>query len=712
MKLFCKIALSLTAIIALGSCNKYEALNFQVEKPITFADQEVIDAYQPLKSYLDKSKDPNFKLGGAVSLTDYVNKGVMYRLINSNFDEITLGYEMKHGAVVNNDGTLNLSNVDNLLKTAKAAGISVFGHTLAWHSNQNATYLNKLIAPTIIPGTVQPSWDLVTGANFETADASNYESNSNAVASFTAVGQGANGTGRALKINNSRVRTNDYDAQFFLKFSPAVVAGEKYELVMDVKADDAATISTQAHVTPGAYKFYDFFGQVPFTTSWTKYTKQITVTSDMATCKTIAFNLGKIATNYYFDNITLKKYNEKGSGNAGYSYFFTNPTLNLYFTAQVVHGLTPLQNGKEYTIKFVAKGSVAGNIRSDLQSTSDYSSNSFGTIALTTGWKEYEFKTTATKADRNNFVISFADYVGTVNIDNVKLTSSDSPTNLIATSDFESGTGAWGGYGNGSTRGLSAQGEGYGGAQDQIIEKTADEKKTLITNALDKWISGMVDSTKKYVKAWDVVNEPMDDGKPYELKTGVGKTLKADEFYWQDYMGKDYALKAFQLAKQHGNASDVLFINDYNLEYNIDKCKGLILYVQYLEGKGAKIDGIGTQMHISTTSDKAKIEEMFKLLAATGKMIKVSELDMGINGKMTAQATNEDYKVQEEMYKYVISKYFELIPAKQRYGITIWSPLDSPANSGWRAGEPIGLWTEGFVRKPAYMGVSDGLKSK
>jgi len=712
MKQYHKITLGLAASLVMASCSKYETLTYQVDKPLTIANQEQINAYNPLKSYLDSVKYPKFKFGAAISLSEYVSKGVMYRLVNSNFNDITAGYEMKHGSVVRNDGTYNFINVNNLLQTASKAKISVFGHALVWHSGQNATYLNKLIAPLIIPGVSQPTWDLETGANFETDIATNYEYNANAIASFTSAGQGAGGIGRALKITNTSIRTNDYDVQLFVKLPNAVVVGEKFELAMDVKADIAASYSTQAHITPGAYKHYDFFGTISATTAWAKYTKQITITADMATSKTIAFNLGKTATSFYFDNITVKKYNEKGSGNSGYSYFFTNPTVANYWTAQVVHNLSPLQNGKEYTVKFAAKGSVAGNIRAEIQSTSDYSANSLGTIALTTAWKEYEFKTTTTKADRNNFVVSFGDYVGKVNIDNVKLTLSDGIANLIPTSDFESGVGAWGGFGNGSTRGLSAQGEGYGGAQDQIIQKTADQKKTLITNAMKSWISVMVDTSKKYVKAWDVVNEPMDDARPYELKTGVGRTLSADEFFWQDYLGKDYAVEAFKLARQYGNATDVHFINDYNLEYSIDKCKGLIQYVQYIESKGAKVDGIGTQMHISTSADRAKIEEMFKLLAATGKMIKVSELDMGIASKKTPDATLEDYNKQMELYKFVIDKYFEIIPANQRYGITIWSPLDSPVNSFWRAGEPIGLWTQGFVRKPAFMGVAEAFKGK
>ncbi|WP_443938741.1 endo-1,4-beta-xylanase [Pedobacter sp. MW01-1-1] len=708
-----KIVLCLSMAALIASCTKHETLEYEVDKPISFANQEAIDAYMPLKSYLRKEAHPNFKFGVALGLSEYVSKGVKYRLANTNFDEIVLGYEMKHGAVVQADGKLKLDNVKTLLETAKSAGMEVYGHTLCWHSNQNAVYLNKLIAPIIIPGTAQPSWDIVTSNNFETESATNYEANTNAVLSFTAAGQGAGGTGRALKITNSAVRTNEWDAQFFIKFSPAVQIGEQYELSMDVKADASATIPTQAHTVPYTYKFYDFFGSVTATPTWTKFTKTITVTESMANCGAIAFNLGKFATSVYLDNMTLKKYNAKGSGNGGYAYFFTNPSVTNYWTAQVAHDIAALQNGKEYTLKFVAKASAEGIIRAEAQSTSDYSANSFGTFSLGLGWKEYELKTTMTKADRNRLVISFGDFKGTVYMDNVKLMVTGSSDNVIPTSDFESGAGAWTGWGNSSTRGLTALGEGYGGAQDQIIQKTAAEKNTLITNALTTFIKGMLETCKGYVKAWDVVNEPMDDAKPYELKTAAGRTtIAADEFFWQDYMGKDYAVTAFNLARQNGNADDKLFINDYNLEYSIDKCKGLIEYVKYVEGKGAKVDGIGTQMHISITADKDKIAQMFTLLAATGKLIKVSELDIGLGGVKTAAATEEQYKQQKEMYKYVFDKYFELVPAKQRYGITIWSPTDSPANSSWRAGEPIGLWTESFTRKPAYVGVAEGLKDK
>ena len=552
-----KVALGLTSLL-ITSCTKYEALEFDVVKPETAVIQEDIDSYPAIKSFINRTTNPNFKLGVALSLSDYNNKNVMYRLANKNFDEIALGYEMKHGAVVQANGTLLLDNVTKLLETAKAAGTSVYGHTLCWHANQNATYLKSIIAPDVTAST-GPGWDLITTADFESDASNNFQANANAITSYTALGGGFNGVGRALKITNASVRTNDWEAQFFLRFAPAAVLGEKYTLKMDVRADVSASYPTQAHVTPGAYKHWDFFGTISATPTWTTYIREITVTADMATCGAIAFNLGKTATNFYFDNITLTKYN--------------------------------------------ATGSV------------------------------------------------------------------------------------------------------------QTKEKAPELKKTIITNALDKWMSGILTASKPYVKAWDVVNEPMDDGRPYELKTGVGKTVGTDEFYWQDYMGKDYAVTAFQLARKYGNPSDILFINDYNLEYNLDKCRGIIAYVNYIEGKGAKVDGIGTQMHIDIKSDKIKIAEMFKLLAATKKLIKISELDIGLAGVRTAGATQEHYKAQAEMYKYVIDKYFELIPVSQRYGITLWSPLDSPANSSWRADDPIGIWTQQYVRKIAYSYVAESIKA-
>ncbi len=709
-----KVALGITTLLV-TSCNVYEPLDFSVDKPESVALQEDIDAYPALKSYINRTAHPNFKFGVALSLSDYVNKGVMYRLANKNFDEIALGYEMKHGAVVQANGSLALDNVSKLLETAKAAGTSVYGHTLCWHANQNATYLNSVIAPMIVTAPAYAN-DLNT-AGLQNGSFTGWNT-SNKGAGITVVNNAGMGTGtKALKLTSSAGSSSATDLQLI---SPTIniVPGHKYEIVCHIKSDVAGegriAFEGLTNNTPEVNWMKTGKASATFATdiSWKEIRFQV---SDFTgNSIKLHFDLGyKPNVNYYIDINNLYVYDTQGTpavvnlvangdfetgsawggwggnssrgitadglgyNNKGKAFYVTNPTKGAnYWDVQTLLDLgTPLSNGESYSLSFWVKGTEEGIIRPELQSPS-YTSNGFGQIGVTKEWKLVDVSTTVSGTDKSRLVFSYGEFAGTVYIDNVVLKSTKATGGTVTTA-----------------------------------EKSAQEKSILIHNALDNWMSGMLAVSKPYVKAWDVVNEPMDDGRPYELKTGVGRTLSTDEFYWQDYLGKDYAVTAFQLARKYGNANDILFINDYNLEYNLDKCRGIIQYVNYIEGKGAKVDGIGTQMHIDITSDKTKIAEMFKLLAATGKLIKISELDIGLGKVKTANATQEQYKAQAEMYKYVIDKYFELIPAAQRYGITLWSPLDSPANSSWRADEPIGLWTQQYVRKQAYSYVAESIKA-
>jgi endo-1,4-beta-xylanase len=713
MKRYKRILAGLLAGVALASCSD-DKLVFDVKKPVSLEEFEYLKNYDVLKSYVSTSS-PNFKLGAGVSVSEFNKRATEYSMITSNFNEVVAGWEMKHGAVVQADGTLNLTNVAAFISTAKEAGLDVYGHTLTWHANQNAAYLNKLIAPVIIPGG-SPAWEEILVLDFETDVATNYSVKETGIPSF--VEPGASGTGRALKIENESVRSAGHDVQLFVDFAATgAVKGDKFKLSMKVKADQANTISTQGHDQNG-YKDWATFGYPSITTSWTEYVTEVEITDARVGIKRITFDLGSTATNFYFDDIVVSKWNESGgpgepyleesiitnstfeAGDGGWggwgqgtkgvtpngegadgvgkAFSFTNSSLTKdYWDTQIAYDFaTPLIQGSKYVMKLKIKGSQEGVIKPELQSSSSYQSNGFGDVAVTTSWQELTFNTIATAADRNRFIISYGHYVGTVYIDDIT---------------------------------IQRENPNEGGSQ--TIEKTPEEKYEIIYGELERWIAGIMEVSKDHVKAWDVVNEPMDDGSPFELKSGVGKELKADEFFWQDYLGYDYAVEAFKLAKQYGNSDDKLFINDYNLEYNLDKCRGIIAYVEHIEENGGRVDGIGTQMHIHTGSDRGKITQMLELLAETGKLIKISELDIGIEGGVKTQnATSEQLRAQADMYKFVIEEYVRLIPVSQQYGITIWSPKDSPASSSWRAGEPIGLWTEGYVRKYAYGAVADALK--
>ncbi|GAF04034.1 endo-1,4-beta-xylanase [Saccharicrinis fermentans] len=151
MNYFNNICLGVLAIVLISSCADESLLDYDVKKPEQIQNYDYLKEYDVLKEYVSRESHPDFILGAGVSLPDFNKKGYQYAHIVSNFNEITAGYNMKHGAIVTNNGDLQLAGVVQFVETAEQAGITIYGHTLCWHSNQNATYLNNIIAPTIIP---------------------------------------------------------------------------------------------------------------------------------------------------------------------------------------------------------------------------------------------------------------------------------------------------------------------------------------------------------------------------------------------------------------------------------------------------------------------------------------------------------------------------------------------------------------------------------
>lgn len=588
MKYYNKLLLGAISLGILTACADESLLQpgESVQKPEEMVQLEYLNQYDVLKNYVNRGENPNFKLGVAIAASDFLKKELVYGLAVSNFDEMTAGNAMKYASIVKDDGSADFSQVTSFVQTAKEAGMTVYGHTLCWHSQQNKTYLEKLIAPTVNPG------------------------------------EGGDG-GRCLVLKNASALANNYDAQ-----------------------------------------------------TW-----------------------------YQFD--------------------------------------APLADGQKYILKFMAKASSDFAPEIYLQSSLGGNQQYPGSVSIIgTTWQEITFPITPSDALVDKVVFNFGSLAGEIYIDNITLTADGSDENLIANSDFEDGTiTGWTGWTPGKFETISEDGEGY--AWGQIVEMSDEEKKKVLTNALEDWIKGMMAACKEnpnieegesagatLVKAWDVVNEPMSDRYPSQLKSAAteGEENAAQSFYWQDYLGKEYAREVVKFARKYGGEDLKLFVNDYNLEaaYNNNaKCQGLIDMIAYWEADGVTIiDGIATQMHVSYSlnpeeqaKNEACVVKMFQLLAASGKLVKISELDMGILDESgteikTENVTLEQQKLMSDYYQFIISKYFEIIPQSQRYGITQWSSADSPVGSGWRAGLPIGLWNLNYDRKPTYAGFANGLAGK
>ena len=140
-----QILVSALGAMLLASCADHFDQNFETVRPGKEAQYGYLEQYDALKEYI---KDrPNFHLGIGTAVDEYNKKELVYALTNSNFNETVAGNAMKMSSCVADDGSMDFDKVKEYVKNATDAGLSVYGHTLAWHAQQPNKYLNGLIAP-------------------------------------------------------------------------------------------------------------------------------------------------------------------------------------------------------------------------------------------------------------------------------------------------------------------------------------------------------------------------------------------------------------------------------------------------------------------------------------------------------------------------------------------------------------------------------------
>ena len=741
------------SVLILTSCddNKMEWYKDPTHGAVTSSElplqlAEKISRYKPLKEYLS---DPNFKLGIGVGMDEYLGDETTTTIVNENFNDLTIGYAMKHGPMVDSKGNLKFDKVDQLFTKTIEAGISIYGHCLIWHTNQNASYLDSLIAPEVIPGPAGSNLLDLSGIEDGTFDGWNRKNGSDAMSIVE--GEGLTATSKALKFAVGSSVTAAHSVQLYTPDISAV-SGHNYEISFFVRSDNPGKARLTFDGLGNNYPYKDWYATGGSWTEAFETTSQwqqvkITVNDFVSTTFQIAFEFGYLPdVTYYVDNIVVTDkdaeptvvnlisngdfeskaitpwgawssgkatISEEGEGyGSSYSMKLTSSVdggAGNAYKAQAGYGFdTPLEVGKTYEFSAMIKASVSTTFQIQIQNSTSYAGECYVDGNVSTTWTEFKKEFTVSKEDMNRFCINFGVSAGDYYIDNIVLSEKVVETRAVTRASgppilefCESNK-------------IMTKGHAiiYGMRRWGHPDWMPSDRKEM-EFYFEKHIQELALRYKDRIQIWDVVNEPMDDGKTSDIKTGKGKTdLASDEFYWQDYFltPKDYAVEAFKLARQYGNPDNKLFINDYNLEYNLNKCDGLIKYVEYIESKGATVDGIGTQMHIAIDSNKDNIAQMFQKLGATGKLIKVSELDIKVN---TSSPTTENLAQQAEMYQYVIDMYKKYIPADKQYGITIWGVSDNEKEHvNWIPNDAPNLWDANYARKHAYKGVADGLAGK
>ena len=711
-----QILVSALGAMLLASCADHFDQNFETVRPGKEAQYGYLEQYDALKEYI---KDrPNFHLGIGTAVDEYNKKELVYALTNSNFNETVAGNAMKMSSCVADDGSMNFDKVSEYVKNATDAGLSVYGHTLAWHAQQPNKYLNRLIADKELP----PAED-----------------------------------NPGLIITSGDPKANTWDYEIYYDLDEPLKAGKTYVISLNVRGTNPGTIDFWPGKKDGSATQY---GAGSFTVAESAVDNEVTFTPN-ADIDRMRFCFGKVGGTLYFDNFILK---EKGSDH--------NIVVNSTFDEDDISHWTKVPwVDISYKIGNVA-GAAAVDIENEVHKRT-YTDGSFPFFAMgceppvvngaihfvpTGDWSQFFVMSgSENRLSEGNYVV-YLDMTSSKAASGVELTMQN----------------GWGGSAQAITVSVPVSAgrqtvklpmpNVVGGDYDIILKpQTADatldvhsvkvcqvkksntkpltdeEKKEVLTPVLQNWIYGMMEATEGKVKAWDVVNEAISgedkngDGY-YDLQSATRGTVSADDaknnFYWQDYLGDlEYVRTAVAAARKGfadagGNPEELkLFINDYNLETaNDQKLKSLIHWIGEWEKDGVtKIDGIGSQMHVTCSMDPAKQKEneeayvnMLNLMVDSHKLVRISELDMGLADKdgnlvNTTDMTEEEHKAMRAYYEFIVKKYLEIVPENQQWGICQWCATDSPANSGWRAGLPVGLWDLDYYRKHTYAGFAVGL---
>lgn len=727
------LGLGLMALLALSSCADDKFSEYRTDMTKNLKDYQYLNNYEPLKKYVEDMKasgkcNPNFKLGIALEAAEFNKQGLVYCLAGSNFNETVAGNAMKMASCVADDGRMNFDNVSEYVKNATDAGLSVYGHTLAWHEQQPNKYLKRLIADKELPPA---------------------ENNP------------------GLIITSGDPKANTWDYEIYYDLDEPLKAGTTYEISLNVRGTNPGTIDFWPGKKDGSDTQY---GAGSFTVAESAIDNSFSFTPN-ADIDRMRFCFGKIGGTLYFDNFVLK---EKGSDH--------NLVVNSTFDENDISHWTKV-SWVEVNYKI---GNVAGAGAIDIENEvhkQTYTDGPFPFFAMgceppvvngaihfvpTGTWSQFFVMTGGDNLlSEGNYVV-YLDMTSSKDASGVELTMQNgwgaSDQAITVSVPVSAGR-----------HNVKLQMPNIAGGNYDIILKpqtadatldvhsvkvcqvkksntkplTPEEKKEILTPVLQNWIYGMMAATEGKVKAWDVVNESIsgkdiDGDGYYDLQSATRGTVSPDDaknkFYWQDYLDDlDYVRTAVAAARKGfadagGNPEDLkLFINDYNLETAYDdnkKLKSLIHWIEEWEKDGVtKIDGIGSQMHVSCCMDPVEQKKredayvnMLNLMVRTGRLVRISELDMGLevpnvdkNSKdpyiqvKTTDMTEEQHKAMRAYYEFIVKKYLEIVPKEQQWGICQWCATDSPANSGWRPGLPVGLWDLDYYRKHTYAGFAAGL---
>lgn len=261
---------------------------------------------------------------------------------------------------------------------------------------------------------------------------------------------------------------------------------------------------------------------------------------------------------------------------------------------------------------------------------------------------------------------------------------------------------------------------------DNHRQQTTQEKIDTINYAINTWCDGLMKINNGRIKSFDLIDEAIDtkatlENGMYDIKHSTGS------IFWQDILGSEnYAPAVSRVAsaafeKHGGNPSELkFFISESGLE-ETKKLESLKYWIGIWDANGAKIDGINAKLNLFYSEDGAtqaanvaSLDNLLANLAATGKLIRLSNFDIKYQDADGVSVTAENISADQrqklaDYYGYVIKSYMNKIPNDKQAGLCKGNLADTT--------DPVGLWSvdknsKDWVRTATYKAFCDALSGK
>jgi endo-1,4-beta-xylanase len=223
--------------------------------------------------------------------------------------------------------------------------------------------------------------------------------------------------------------------------------------------------------------------------------------------------------------------------------------------------------------------------------------------------------------------------------------------------------------------------------------------REVLLERLRDHIHAVVGRYKGRIKAWDVVNEALnEDG-----------SLRQSP--WLRIIGEDYIAKAFEYAHEADPDAELRY-NDYSIE-NEPKRKGTIALVKKLQEQKAPISGLGSQTHANLSwPSEELLDAALTDFAALGLPISITELDVNAaqrgqrrqSADVAENAQAGGGGVVDEANQKLADQYAKLFRVFLKHRehiklVTFWGVTDR--DSWRRSGNPL-LFDGSWQPKPAF----------